>query len=66
MQLAAATLDPELDPFSVAQTYVLRNTIRQLASGANPRKLFYEAQKARIRVGRVLDAVEGALERFCV
>ena len=33
MQLAAATLDPGLDPLSVAGSFVLKQTIRQLLGG---------------------------------
>jgi predicted unusual protein kinase regulating ubiquinone biosynthesis (AarF/ABC1/UbiB family) len=59
MQLVAAELDPTLDPFAVAESFVLRNTVRQLAGGLDPKKVFYEAQKARLRLVRVLEAVEG-------
>lgn len=61
MQLIAAELDPTLDPFSVAEAYVLRNTLRQLVHGANPRQLFYEAEKARLRLSRLLEALEGSV-----
>jgi ubiquinone biosynthesis protein len=61
MQMAAAELDPTLDPFSVAETFVLRNTLRQLAGSLDPKKVFYETQKARIRLVRLLEAVEGSV-----
>jgi ubiquinone biosynthesis protein len=61
MQMAAAELDPTLDPFSVAETFVLRNTLRQLAGSLDPKKVFYETQKMRIRLVRLLEAVEGAV-----
>jgi ubiquinone biosynthesis protein len=61
MQMAAAELDPDLDLFSVAESFVLRNTLRQLAGGLDPKKIFYETQKARVRLVRLLEAVEGAV-----
>ena len=59
MQDVAARLDPTLDPFSIAEAFVLRSTLRQLAQGMDPQKLFYEAQKARVRLVRVLEGIEG-------
>jgi predicted unusual protein kinase regulating ubiquinone biosynthesis (AarF/ABC1/UbiB family)/nucleotide-binding universal stress UspA family protein len=59
MQLVAAELDPTLDPFSVAESYVVRTTLRQVAGGLSPQRLFYETQKARLRLLRVLGAIEG-------
>jgi len=61
MQMAAAELDPDLDLFSVAESFVLRNTLQQLAGGLDPKKIFYETQKARVRLVRLLEAVEGAV-----
>ncbi|MDQ3286317.1 MAG: AarF/ABC1/UbiB kinase family protein, partial [Actinomycetota bacterium] len=61
MQMVAAELDPDLDLFSVAESFVLRNTLRQLTSGFDPKKIFYETQKARVRLVRLLEAVEGAV-----
>jgi predicted unusual protein kinase regulating ubiquinone biosynthesis (AarF/ABC1/UbiB family) len=61
MQMVAAELDPTLDPFAVAQSFVLRKTVRELAAGLNPEKLFYEAQKTRVRLLRVLEGIEGAV-----
>ena len=61
MQMAAAELDPDLDPFSVAESFVLRNTLRQLAGSLDPKKVFYETQKAKVRLVRLLEAVEGAV-----
>ena len=59
MQLVAAELDPTLDPFSVAESFILRSILRQIATGASPRKLFYEMQKAQVRLVRGLEAIEG-------
>ncbi|HEX6510607.1 MAG TPA: AarF/UbiB family protein, partial [Chloroflexota bacterium] len=61
MQLAAAELDPTLDPFAVAESYILRNTLRRVASALNPQTVVYEAHKASARLSRVVEAVEGAL-----
>ena len=61
MQSAAAELDPTLDLFSVAESFVLRNTVRQLAGGLDPKKIFYETQKARVRFVRLLEAIEGSV-----
>jgi predicted unusual protein kinase regulating ubiquinone biosynthesis (AarF/ABC1/UbiB family)/nucleotide-binding universal stress UspA family protein len=58
MQLAAAELDPELDPFSVAESFMLRNTLGKLRSSVDPKSLFYEAQKAKLRLTRIVEAVE--------
>jgi predicted unusual protein kinase regulating ubiquinone biosynthesis (AarF/ABC1/UbiB family) len=61
MQDVAAQLDPTLDPFAVAEAFVLRSTMRQLAQGMDPQKMFYEAQKARVRLVRVLEGLEGLM-----
>jgi ubiquinone biosynthesis protein len=61
MQLAAAELDPTLDPFKVAESYILRSTLRRAASYLDPQTIMYEAQKARVRMSRVVEALEGAV-----
>ena len=61
MQLAAAELDPTMDPFKVAESYILRSTLRRAASYLDPQTLMYEAQKAHARVSRVIEALEGAV-----
>jgi ubiquinone biosynthesis protein len=61
MQSAAAELDPTLDLFAVAESFVMRNTLRQLASDLEPKRLFYEAQKVKVRLVRLLDAIERAV-----
>jgi len=58
MQLAAAELDPTLDPFSVAGAFYLRRLGSRLRSSANPRQLFFEAQKLRVRSVRLLENLE--------
>jgi predicted unusual protein kinase regulating ubiquinone biosynthesis (AarF/ABC1/UbiB family) len=58
MQLAAAELDPELDPFDVAGKFLVRSVTGNMAEKADPKKLFYESQKLRVRAARILEAVE--------
>ncbi|MBV9169928.1 MAG: universal stress protein [Chloroflexi bacterium] len=58
MQLVAAQLDPNLDPFGVAQAYLMRRTIRQMVDGMQPQRMFYEVEKARHRVVRLISALE--------
>lgn len=61
MQLAAAELDPTLDPFKVAESYILRSVLRRAASYLDPQTVLYEAQRARVRISRVVEALEGAV-----
>src|SRR5579859_1119936 len=61
MQLAAAELDPSLDPFSVAGAFYLRQLAGQLRTIADPGRLLYEGQKARASVGRLLEGLERAV-----
>jgi ubiquinone biosynthesis protein len=58
MQQAAAELNPNLDPFGVAQAFLMRRALRQMAGGLNPRRVFYEVEKIRHRIGRVTSALE--------
>ena len=58
MQLAAAELDPTLDPFSVAGSFYMRQLGERLRTSADPRQVFFEAQKLRIRADRVLESLE--------
>jgi predicted unusual protein kinase regulating ubiquinone biosynthesis (AarF/ABC1/UbiB family) len=50
MQLATAELDPELDPFAVAGTFLMRSFTQRVSHQMDPKKLFYEAAKVRIRL----------------
>ncbi len=59
MQQVAAELDPTLDPFSTAESFVLRNTVKQLAQGLDLKQMFYQAQKVKFRLVRLFEAVEG-------
>jgi len=58
MQLAATTLDPELDPLSVVGTFVLKMMAERFRHAADPTKAFYEAQKVALRVRRFVQAAE--------
>jgi ubiquinone biosynthesis protein len=58
MQLATAELDPTLDPFAVAGTFLTRGLVERIRGRLDPKTMFYEAQKVRIRVVRLIEAVE--------
>ncbi len=59
MQLATAELDPELDPFAVAGSFVLKRVLTRVRQAANPEGLFYKAEKFRVRVEQLIEAIEG-------
>jgi ubiquinone biosynthesis protein len=61
MQLAAAELDPTLDPFSAAGAFYLRQLGERVRSAADPRQLFFEAQKLRVRADRMFESLERVL-----
>jgi ubiquinone biosynthesis protein len=58
MQLATAQLDPDLDPFDVAGKFLMRTVLRGMSTRADPKALFYQAQKFRVRATRVIEAIE--------
>jgi ubiquinone biosynthesis protein len=58
MQLAAAELDPSLDPFSVAGRFFVRLLAERVRAAANPQRVFYEARKFQVRTTRFVEAVE--------
>jgi predicted unusual protein kinase regulating ubiquinone biosynthesis (AarF/ABC1/UbiB family) len=58
MQLAAAELDPTLDPLSVIGTFLRRHLTTQVRSSANPKQLFYDAQKLKARASRLVEGFE--------
>jgi ubiquinone biosynthesis protein len=58
MQLATAELDPQLDPFSVVGGFLFRAFGDRFRAGADPKRLFYEAQKLRVRATRLVIAFE--------
>jgi predicted unusual protein kinase regulating ubiquinone biosynthesis (AarF/ABC1/UbiB family) len=61
MQLAAAELDPSLDPFAVAGSFYLRQLLGRMRTLANPQQLFYGGQKVRMRATRLLEGLERAI-----
>jgi predicted unusual protein kinase regulating ubiquinone biosynthesis (AarF/ABC1/UbiB family)/nucleotide-binding universal stress UspA family protein len=58
MQLATAQLDPDLDPFEVAGKFLMRNLLRDMGARIDPKALFYQSQKLRVRAMRVVEAIE--------
>ncbi len=58
MQLAAAQLDPELDPFDVAGKFLMRTVMRGMGGKLDPKTIFYQAQKLKVRALRVVEALE--------
>jgi len=58
MQLAAATLDPELDPFSVVGRFLVKNLASRVRQSIEPKQLFYDVQKIRVRATRFVDSLE--------
>jgi predicted unusual protein kinase regulating ubiquinone biosynthesis (AarF/ABC1/UbiB family)/nucleotide-binding universal stress UspA family protein len=58
MQLATAELDPEIDPFEVAGSYLMRGVTRRMLERVDPKKLFYEGQKVKVRLSRLAEAFE--------
>jgi ubiquinone biosynthesis protein len=58
MQLATAELDPDLDPFEVAGSFLMRGLASRMMAQADPKKLFYEGQKLRLRFVKLIEAVE--------
>jgi predicted unusual protein kinase regulating ubiquinone biosynthesis (AarF/ABC1/UbiB family)/nucleotide-binding universal stress UspA family protein len=58
MQLTAAELDPELDPFEVAGSFLMRSMTARVRDKIDPKWVFYESQKLRMRVVRLLEALE--------
>jgi ubiquinone biosynthesis protein len=60
MQLAATKLDPTLDPFRVIGRFLLRNVGARFRRSADPQRLYYEAEKIKLRLVRFVEAVERA------
>jgi ubiquinone biosynthesis protein len=58
MQLAAATLDPELDPFSVVGRFLARRLFDRGREAIDPKRAFYEAQKIKVRLSGLVSAIE--------
>jgi ubiquinone biosynthesis protein len=58
MQLATAQLDPELDPFEVAGSYLMRGVLGGMREKIDPKTLYYQSQKLKIRFRSVVEAIE--------
>ena len=58
MQLATAQLDPEIDPFDVAGKFLMRSMFTQMGGKTDPKALFYQAQKFKVRAMRVIESIE--------
>jgi predicted unusual protein kinase regulating ubiquinone biosynthesis (AarF/ABC1/UbiB family) len=58
VQLAAAELDPDLDPFAVAGSFVAQTALQRLHEGLEPQRMLYETQKLGSRVARIVEALE--------
>jgi predicted unusual protein kinase regulating ubiquinone biosynthesis (AarF/ABC1/UbiB family)/nucleotide-binding universal stress UspA family protein len=58
MQLAATQLDPDVDPFEVAGRFLMRNVLTGIGAKLDPKMLFYQSQRFRVRAMRVIEAVE--------
>lgn len=58
MQLAVGELDPTLDPLSVVGGFVMRGFMGRLRERLDPKWVFYEGQKLRTRLVRLVEAVE--------
>ena len=60
VQLAIAELDPTLDPFRLVGDFLARNVRDRLRRQADPQRLFYEGQKLKLRMTRLVEAIERA------
>jgi predicted unusual protein kinase regulating ubiquinone biosynthesis (AarF/ABC1/UbiB family)/nucleotide-binding universal stress UspA family protein len=58
MQLAAGELDPTLNPLEVARSFGVRHALQQLGAVVDPQRIFYNLQKGKARVTRILESIE--------
>ncbi len=58
MQLATAELDPDLDPFDVAGKFLMRSVVTDMGHKTDPKAIFYQIQKFKVRALKVIEAVE--------
>jgi hypothetical protein len=56
--MAVARCAPDIDPFSLAGTFVVKNLREQVRKRMNPQTLFYEGQKVRARLTRLVESIE--------
>ncbi len=57
-QLATAQLDPGLDPFEVAGSYLTRAFLNGVRARLDPKTLLYESQKLKVRAMRMMETLE--------
>jgi ubiquinone biosynthesis protein len=58
MQLTATQLDPDLDPFSVVGRFLIKNLLTRAQAGIEPKRLFYDVQKLKVRGERLIESFE--------
>jgi predicted unusual protein kinase regulating ubiquinone biosynthesis (AarF/ABC1/UbiB family)/nucleotide-binding universal stress UspA family protein len=58
MQLAASQLDPTVDPFDVAGKFLMRSVLTGMGTKIDPKAIFYQLQRFKVRGLRVIEAVE--------
>jgi ubiquinone biosynthesis protein len=58
MQLTATELDPKLDPFSVVGRFLMRNLLSRAQAGVEPKRLFYDVSKLKLRAERLVESFE--------
>ena len=61
MQLTAAVLDPELDPFSVIGKFLLGEILGRIRRTGDVKRLYYDLQKLQLRGRRLVEALEQVL-----
>jgi ubiquinone biosynthesis protein len=60
MQLAVAELDPDLDPFTVVGSFLMRSLRERVRREAEPERIYYAGQKVKLRLNRLFEAIERA------
>jgi ubiquinone biosynthesis protein len=55
---ALAQLDPTVDPFDVAGKFMMRSLLTGMGGKVDPKALFYQVQRLKVRAMRVIEAVE--------
>lgn len=58
MQLTTAELDPDLDAFEVAGSFLMRSMTARIREKIDPKWIFYESQKLRVRITGIVEAFE--------
>jgi len=51
-------LDPDVDPFEVAGRFLVRSLLQRMVSKGSVETMFYQSQKAKVRIERAFEAVE--------